>query len=64
MRDFGDLWDAATEAELRTLTNDLLDSVVFYANELTVQVVGAPPIRVDYDEFGLNQGCKPMVSEA
>jgi site-specific DNA recombinase len=64
MRDFGDLWDAATEGELRTLTNDLLDSVNFYPDEMTVQVVGAPPIRVDYDEVGLRPGSKPVVSEA
>ena len=63
LRDFGDLWDAATEVELRTLTNDLLDSVNFYPDAMTVQVVGAPPIRVEYDEVGLRTGSKPVVSE-
>jgi hypothetical protein len=64
IRDFGDLWDAATEPELRTLTNDLLDSVNIYPEELTVQVVGAPPIRVTYDEVGLRVGSRTVVSEA
>ena len=63
LRDFGDLWDAATEVELRTLTNDLLDSVNFYPDAMTVQVVGAPPIRVEYDKVGLRSGSKPVVSE-
>jgi hypothetical protein len=62
--DFGDLWDAATPPELRTLTNELIDSVNFYPDGLTVQVVSAPPIRVAFDEKGLRSGSKPVVSEA
>ena len=62
--DFGDLWDAATEDELKTLTSDLLDSITIYPGELAVRVIGAPPIRVSYEEVGLRPGSKPVVSEA
>jgi hypothetical protein len=62
--DFDELWDAVTDDELRTLTSDLLDSIAVCPDELAVQVVGAPPIRVTYDEVGLRPGSKPVVSEA
>jgi site-specific DNA recombinase len=58
--DFGDLWDAATDDELKTLTSDLLDSITVYPDELAVQVVGVPPIRVTYEEVGLRAGSRPV----
>ena len=62
--DFGVLWDAATEEERRTLVADLIDSVTFYPDQLTVQAAGAPPIKVTLEEVGLNPGSKSVVSEA
>lgn len=58
------LWNAATKSERRTLVEDLVDSVYIYPDQLTVQVVGAPPFIVALDEVGLTQGCKPVVSKA
>lgn len=62
--DFADLWDAATDSEQRTLSNELIDSIYFYPDRLTVQVVGAPPILVELDEVGLRAGSRSVVSEA
>ena len=61
--DFGVLWDRATPAEKQTLVSDLIDSICFYPDQLTVQVVGAPPIKVELREVGLVVGIKPIVSE-
>ena len=61
---FEELWDEASMAERRILIEDLVDSVNIFPDQLTVQVVGAPPILVTLQEVGLNQGCKPVVSEA
>jgi hypothetical protein len=36
----------------RTLLEDLLDSVCFFPDQITVQVVGAPPIIVSLREVG------------
>ena len=58
------LWDKASFAERRILIEDLVDSVNIFPDQLTVQIVGAPPILVTLQEVGLNQGCKPVVSEA
>ena len=58
------LWDEANLAERRILIEDLVDSVNIFPDRLTVQVAGAPPILVTLQEVGLNQGCKPVVSEA
>jgi len=58
------MWNAATKSERRTLVEDLVDSVFIYPDQLTVQVVGAPPFVVALDEVGLTQGCKPVVSKA
>ena len=49
----GTIWEEATEAERRTLLVDLVDSVHFYPDQITVQVVGAPPILVTLAEVGL-----------
>jgi site-specific DNA recombinase len=57
------LWDEASVAERRILIEDLVDSVNIFPDQLTVQIVGAPPILVTFQEVGLNQGCKPVVSE-
>ena len=62
--DIGALWDEATPGEKQTLVNDLIDSINFYPDQLTVQVVGAPAIKVELSEVGLVAGIKPMVSEA
>jgi len=58
------VWNAATLAERQTLVEDLLDSVCFYPDRITVQVAGAPPFLVTLDEVRLTQGCKPVVSKA
>ena len=58
------LWTGATLGERRILVEDLVDSVNIFPDRLTVQIVGAPPILVTLQEVGLNQGCKPVVSEA
>ena len=57
------IWEHATEAERRTLVEDLVDSVHIYPDHLTVQVAGAPPIVVTLAEVGLRAGTKPVVSE-
>ena len=62
--DIEELWEAATDAERRTLVEDLVDSVCIYPDRITVQIAGAPPFIVALDEVGLTQGCKPVVSEA
>jgi site-specific DNA recombinase len=59
-----ELWDEASVAERRILIEDLVDSVNIFPDQLTVEIVGAPPILVTLQEVGLNQGCKPVVSEA
>jgi hypothetical protein len=54
--------------ERRTLIEGLIDSVRSYSDQLTVQVVGAPPIVVALDEVGPRGGIKTVslevVSEA
>jgi hypothetical protein len=47
-----DVWDEATADERRTIIEDLLDSVLFYPDELMVQTLGAPPILVTLEEAG------------
>lgn len=42
--------------------NDLIDSINFYPDQMTVQVVGDPPIKVDLKE-GLVAGINSVVSE-
>ena len=59
---FGELWDAATDKELRILVGELLDAIYIYPDQLAVQVVGAPPITVLPGEVGL-RGSRPLVSE-
>ncbi len=59
-----EFWEEASPAERRILVDDLVDSVNIFPDRLTVQVAGAPPILVTLREVGLNQGCKPVVSEA
>ena len=61
--DLDDLWEEATPAERRTLIEDLVDSVCIYPDQLTVQVIGAPPILVTLEEVGLRAGSRPVVSE-
>jgi len=62
--DWDVIWEAATTAERRTLVEDLLDTVNFYPDHLTVQVAGAPPIVVELQEVGLRAGSRSLVSEA
>ena len=57
-------WDEASPSERRILIDDLVDSVNIFPDRLTVQVAGAPPFLVTLQEVGLNQGCKPVVSES
>jgi len=59
-----EFWEEASPAERRILIDDLVDSVNIFPDRLTVQVAGAPPFLVTLQEVGLNQGCKPVVSEA
>lgn len=47
----------------RTLLEDPLDSVCFFPDQITVQVVGAPPIIVSLREVGLRAGTRTVVSE-
>jgi hypothetical protein len=61
--DVDQLWSEATEAEKKTLVQDLADSICIYPDQLTVQVVGAPEIRVKLEEVGLRAGSRPVVSE-
>jgi site-specific DNA recombinase len=61
--DLDTIWDEATETERRTLVADLVDSVHFYPDQITVQVVGAPPILVTLAEVGLRAGTRTVVSE-
>jgi hypothetical protein len=62
--DLDSIWEEATLAEHRILIEDLVDSVHFYPDRLTVQVTGAPPILVTLKEAGLHTGTSPMVSES
>ncbi len=57
------LWEEASLAERKVFIEDLVDSVNIFPDRLTVQVAGAPPFLVTLQEVGLNQGCKPVVSE-
>jgi len=57
------IWVEATLAERQILIEDLVDSVRFYPDRLTVEVVGAPPILVTLKEVGLHTGTRSMVSE-
>ena len=61
--DLESLWEEASVAERRILVEDLVDSVRFYPDRLTVQVAGAPPILVTLEEVGLHPGSRPVVSE-
>ena len=61
--DLESIWEEATVAERRILVEDLVDSVRFYPDRLTVQVAGAPPILVTLEEVGLHAGSRPVVSE-
>jgi len=62
--DLETLWEEATVSERRILVEDLVDSVRFYPDRLTVQVAGAPPILVTLEEVGLHPGSRPVVSES
>ena len=46
-------------AERRILVEDLVDSVRFDPDRLTVHVEGAPPILVTLNEVGLHAGSRP-----
>jgi hypothetical protein len=52
------------ESASRAPVSPDVDSVNIFPDELTAQIVGAPPILVTLEEVGLTQGCKPVVSEA
>jgi hypothetical protein len=62
--DLESIWEEATVAERRNFVEDLVDSVHFYPDRLTVQVAGAPPILVTLEEVGLHAGSKPVVLES
>ncbi|MFY9782642.1 MAG: hypothetical protein WAK12_03800 [Acidimicrobiales bacterium] len=57
------IWDSASASERRTLIEDLLDSIRFFPDQLTVQISGAPPILVTLEEVGLRGGGRSVVSE-
>ena len=57
------IWGEATPQERGVLLNDLLDSICIYPDQVTVQVVGAPPIIVSLREVGLRAGTRTIVSE-
>jgi hypothetical protein len=61
--DFDEIWDEATADERRMIIEDLLDSVLFYPDQLMVQVLGAPPILVTLGEAVLRVGIRSVVSE-
>jgi hypothetical protein len=62
--DFGVLWDSAVSDERQILINDLIDSINFYPDQVTVQIVGAPAIKMTLQELGLVAGSKTVVSES
>lgn len=49
----GDLWPHATEAERRTLLDELLDHVEVHHDRLRVHLNGSPPLNVAFSEVGL-----------
>ncbi len=61
--DIEGLWDDATRSERQILIDDLVDSVWIFPDQLSVEVVGAPPILVGLDEVGLRLGSRSVVSE-
>ena len=48
-----ELWPYATEAERRTLLDELVESVTVHPDRLTVHLHGAPPLNVAFPEAGL-----------
>jgi hypothetical protein len=61
--DFWTLWDSASTDERQILINNLIESINIYPDQVTVQVVGAPAIKMTPDENGLVGG-KTVVSES
>ena len=57
------VWEEATSSERQILIDDLVDSVWIFPDQLSVEVVGAPPILVGLDEVGLRLGSRSVVSE-
>ena len=53
--DIGTLWEAATEAERRTLLDELLDRVTVHPDRLEVAIHGAPALNVAFGEVGLRE---------
>lgn len=51
--DLDDLWSHATDAERRTLLNELVEAVTVHPDRLTPTLRGAPPIGVAFSEVGL-----------
>jgi DNA invertase Pin-like site-specific DNA recombinase len=51
--DFDTLWAHATEAERRTLLDELLNQVTVQPDRLVVEIHGAPPLNVAFSEVGL-----------
>ena len=47
------LWAAATPVEKRVLIDEFIKEVTVLPDHLAVQVAGAPPLKVLYDEVGL-----------
>ncbi len=47
------LWAAATPVEKRVLIDEFIKEVTVLPDHLEVQVAGAPPLKVLYDEVGL-----------
>jgi hypothetical protein len=51
--DLDRLWSQATEAERRTMLDELLDNVTVLPDRLVVAIHGAPPLNVGFSEVGL-----------
>lgn len=62
--DVDTLWDAANGDERLTLVAELVEAVIVHPDRLQVTINGAPPLRVDFEEVGLQPaGMRSMVSK-
>ena len=51
--DIVELWEAAEEPERRVIIQNMIESVIVFADHLEVKVVGSPALHVLYSEVGL-----------
>ena len=58
------LWNAANDRELKVLVNEIIESVIVYADRLQVVINGAPPITVAFSEVGLREMQQPPFQAA